>query len=165
MTQYAIEISRSGFASCTCLDFLTRGGACKHLRATRLTIDFWVCKGYEPEFYYPISRAEGERQLQLYSRPTGSGGLSIQSLLNPPDVSPPLIAWNPTVIQTLGLDPTTLDDQEDDVEGLVPEGSDLSEDDSEVEISRPCNLTLTPTDSLQLDSAVCISLLHYLAVF
>ena len=128
VTQYAIEISWSGFASCTCLDFLTRGGACKHLRATRLMIDFWVCKGYEAEFYYPTSWAEGERQLQLHSQPTGSGWLSIQSLLNPPDVSPPLIAWSPTVIQTLGLDQTTLDDQEDIVEGLVPEGSDLSED-------------------------------------
>jgi len=165
VTTYAIEVSRSGFASCTCPDFLAHGGACKHLRATRLIIDYWVCTGYEAEFYYPISRAEGEQQLQLRSRPTGSGGLSIQSLLNPPDVSPPLIAWNPTVIQTLRLDPTTLDDQEDGVEGLVSGGSDLSEDDSEIEISRPHNSTLMPTDSLQLDSAVCTSFLCYLAVF
>jgi hypothetical protein len=38
---------------------------------------------------------------------------SIQLLLNPnpPDVSPPSssIAWDPTIIQTLGLDQTTLD--------------------------------------------------------
>ena len=40
VTQYSIKVSRSGFASCTCPDFLARGGACKHLRATRLTIDF-----------------------------------------------------------------------------------------------------------------------------
>ena len=145
---YSIKITRTGLASCTCPDFLTRGGACKHLRATRLTIE-----GRKIVFHYPTSRAEGERlslDSELLSQPKlPNSKYSIQSLLNPPDISPPSITWDPTIIQTLGHDRTTLDDQEDDYEVSV--SGESSE--SEIDCYHESTLT-TPAGFLQSDTAV-----------
>lgn len=38
-TVYGIELRLSGKATCNCLDFMNRGGACKHLRAALLQLD------------------------------------------------------------------------------------------------------------------------------
>lgn len=42
---YQLTFHPSGSATCTCPDWLTRGGACKHLRAFRLVIDSWSASG------------------------------------------------------------------------------------------------------------------------
>jgi hypothetical protein len=154
-TAYSIKISRTGLGSCTCPDFLARGGACKHLRATRLTIDFWVREGHVAAFHYPTSRVDGEQLLlQLHSQPNIKHSIELLLNPNPPDdVAPASIMWDPTIIQTLGLDQTTLDDQEEDVEGSISGESALSE--SEVGCSSYEGSTPTPICLLQPDTVVC----------
>ncbi|KAF7789359.1 hypothetical protein EIP86_000303 [Pleurotus ostreatoroseus] len=62
VTQYWLTIHPSGAATCTCLDWLNRGGACKHLRAFRLTIQSWVAAHQLPgyRFIFPSSAAEAK---------------------------------------------------------------------------------------------------------
>ncbi|KAF8804230.1 hypothetical protein BYT27DRAFT_7214085 [Phlegmacium glaucopus] len=146
---YQIDICRSGEASCSCPDFASNGGACKHLRAVRQTIDWWVSNKYEAPFNYPQSKCDAE-VLASHRRescvvPTDRK-LSIQSLLNPITVtslthrppSPPVIPWNPIVIQALGDDGTTLDEQEDPrLTELASNTGSVSEADTESESDRP----------------------------
>ncbi|KAF7978440.1 hypothetical protein HWV62_624 [Athelia sp. TMB] len=59
---YLTRIHRSGPAFCSCPDFTHRGGACKHLRALRITIDRWVNEGQvAPPFFYPSSISAARR--------------------------------------------------------------------------------------------------------
>jgi hypothetical protein len=57
--KYKLSMHRSGRASCTCLDFKIRGGACKHLRALRLVVITWAQKGFIQHFYHPTTLQEG----------------------------------------------------------------------------------------------------------
>ncbi|EPQ52685.1 hypothetical protein GLOTRDRAFT_122648 [Gloeophyllum trabeum ATCC 11539] len=52
---YSLYLHRTGQGSCSCLDFMNRGGACKHLRALRLCIDSWVGTHLTLRFYYPAT--------------------------------------------------------------------------------------------------------------
>lgn len=127
-SNYAIEMHRSGYAVCSCPDFVDHGGACKHLRALRTTLDHWVSNQQECTFYYPKTRTEAENILssRLAKTIPPPHKSSIHALLNPlapsheslvpsppPSVLSPVIAWNPPVIQALGCDLTTLDDQDE----------------------------------------------------
>lgn len=57
--RYWLTMHPSGSATCTCLDWLTRGGACKHLRSLRLLIESWISLGFLPhKYHYPLSRLE-----------------------------------------------------------------------------------------------------------
>lgn len=58
--RYTTELCRSGKASCSCPDFQTRGGACKHLRSVRLFVDHWITSKQETTFLYPQSRKHAE---------------------------------------------------------------------------------------------------------
>ncbi|EIM91383.1 uncharacterized protein STEHIDRAFT_153027 [Stereum hirsutum FP-91666 SS1] len=49
--RYWLSIHSSGAATCTCPDWLRRGGACKHLRAFRIVIQYWITAGQVPEMY------------------------------------------------------------------------------------------------------------------
>ncbi|TCD66588.1 hypothetical protein EIP91_001145 [Steccherinum ochraceum] len=52
--QYWLTVHPSGAASCTCQDWLHRGGACKHLRAFRLCIESWMKEHLVPfQFRFP----------------------------------------------------------------------------------------------------------------
>ncbi|TFY62444.1 hypothetical protein EVJ58_g3855 [Rhodofomes roseus] len=56
---YWLTVHPSGLATCSCLDWLTRGGACKHLRAFKLLIDAWGRRGeLDLPFIFPRSREE-----------------------------------------------------------------------------------------------------------
>ena len=57
--QYHIHLHCSGYGSCTCLDFLSHGGACKHLCAFRYIIDSWARNGHILPFFYPPTQAVG----------------------------------------------------------------------------------------------------------
>lgn len=57
--RYWMSVHPSGSATCTCMDWLTRGGACKHLRAFRLRIDRWSREGLlQLKYHFPRSRDE-----------------------------------------------------------------------------------------------------------
>jgi hypothetical protein len=106
-------------------------------------------------FHYPTSHVDGEQLLlQLHSQPNIKHSIELLLNPNPPDdVAPASIMWDPTIIQTLGLYQTTLDDQEEDVEGSISGESALSE--SEVGCSSYEGSTPTPICLLQPDTVVC----------
>jgi hypothetical protein len=93
---YNIELCQSGRSSCSCPDFQTRGGACKHLRALRLIVDCWVQQGFEKPFVYPRSRNEATQ-------------VPMTDVNVPPPLTP--VLWDSTFVQSLGGDSTTIDDQ------------------------------------------------------
>lgn len=56
---YSLTVHPTGAATCTCLDWRKRGGACKHLRAFRLLIDSWAKDGLlSCVFLFPLTEAE-----------------------------------------------------------------------------------------------------------
>ncbi|KAI0633548.1 hypothetical protein C8Q77DRAFT_796581 [Trametes polyzona] len=68
---YSLTVHPSGVATCSCLDWRRRGGACKHLRAFRLLIDEWIKAGaLSHRFLFPLTEAEAaeteERNRQWY---------------------------------------------------------------------------------------------------
>ncbi|KAK1234712.1 hypothetical protein PQX77_002079, partial [Marasmius sp. AFHP31] len=103
---YSIFLSRSGAGECSCPDFQSRGGACKHLRALRILIDSWVTQGLEkPPFYYP-SRLEDAKPCEFLHPP------SIVDL-DAAERLPAIVAQ----AQSLGNDSTTLSlDESDDLD-------------------------------------------------
>ncbi|EIM80782.1 uncharacterized protein STEHIDRAFT_115633 [Stereum hirsutum FP-91666 SS1] len=55
--RYWLSMHASGAATCSCPDWLQRGGACKHLRAFRLVIKYWTSTGQVPDCYlFPATR-------------------------------------------------------------------------------------------------------------
>lgn len=58
---YWLSVHPSGSATCTCMDFLTRGGACKHLRAFRLLIIKWLeQKELAIAYHFPTTITDAE---------------------------------------------------------------------------------------------------------
>ncbi|KAJ8075566.1 hypothetical protein PM082_021196 [Marasmius tenuissimus] len=55
---YNMSIHRDGRASCSCLDFQERGGACKHLRAMRVIISTSLTQANAAPLFYPSSPSE-----------------------------------------------------------------------------------------------------------
>ena len=62
-SRYMLSMHRAGFANCSCLDFTSNGGACKHLRALRVIVDGWVAQSFLPVFYHPTSLDDARRVL------------------------------------------------------------------------------------------------------
>lgn len=60
--RYWLTTHPSGSATCTCPDWLYRGGACKHMRAFRVLIESWMAQGHllPGSFYFPTSAPEAE---------------------------------------------------------------------------------------------------------
>ena len=106
-TSYTLELHQSGSKSkCSCPDFCTRGGACKHLRALRLIIDSWVKQGHDKPFHYPKTRDEAT----LISSESSDMPISQHQPVQPSPMTP--VLWDPAFIQSLGQDSTMFDDQE-----------------------------------------------------
>ncbi|KAK7686512.1 hypothetical protein QCA50_010110 [Cerrena zonata] len=58
---YWLTVHPTGSATCTCLDWMHRGGACKHLRAFRKVIEQWSRNGIlEHPFLFASSQIEAE---------------------------------------------------------------------------------------------------------
>lgn len=58
-TRYWLTVHPSGSSTCTCLDWISRGGACKHLRAFRLIIEGWDSAGkLQHKFVFPQTQEE-----------------------------------------------------------------------------------------------------------
>lgn len=117
---YTANIHRSGFASCTCIDYShNRGLACKHLRALRLLIDGWIHSCMEGRYTYPQSMSHAQEISQSIEVPSPV-----------PPTPAQVIDW--TAIQALGNDSTTLDDQENhDNASAGYESSNINVSDSE----------------------------------
>jgi hypothetical protein len=57
--RYWMTVHPSGAGTCTCMDWLVRGGACKHLRAFRLVLEVWRQEDRLPcAYHFPPSRDE-----------------------------------------------------------------------------------------------------------
>ncbi|KAI0745285.1 hypothetical protein C8Q76DRAFT_806652, partial [Earliella scabrosa] len=66
--QYWLTAHPTGSATCTCPDWLFRGGACKHLRAFRLLIDSWAqANTLRSPFHFPESEDQA-RELEVRNR-------------------------------------------------------------------------------------------------
>ena len=113
---YKIVFHRSGQSSCSCPDFQTRGGACKHLRAMRRIIDTWVIFGHETSFNYISSHFAAVEHFKSLKPDHLSGPTA--TLPAVPSVLPPAPAWDLSIIQALGEDNTTVDDCEPGGTGL-----------------------------------------------
>ena len=107
-TFYTLELhqSRSG-SICSCPDFCTWGGACKHLWALQLIVESWVKQGHEKPFHYP--KTCDEATLLRSNIPIPKHQPAIQPL-QPTPAAP--VLWDSAFIQSLGQDSTTFDDQE-----------------------------------------------------
>jgi hypothetical protein len=64
-SHYTLWMHRAGLANCTCPDFCSSGGACKHLRALRLIVYEWVRQHLLSAFYHPTSLDDARRVLSL----------------------------------------------------------------------------------------------------
>ena len=66
---YWLTAHPSGHATCTCADWLNRGGACKHLRAFRNLIMSWVQGGRVANgFHFPESQSDAYNVLEKNKR-------------------------------------------------------------------------------------------------
>ena len=130
--RYTTELCRSGKASCSCPDFQTRGGACKHLCSVRLCVDYWITSKQETTFLYPQSRKHAEeihcsQQPALSEHQTTPTSCDLRP--SPPAAHPEVIAWDPVSIQALGGDLTTIDADE------ILEVESESDDEYEITVS------------------------------
>lgn len=81
---YSLTVHPSGAATCTCLDWRQRGGACKHLRAFRILLDEWSrCGQLSHRFLFPLTEAEAveteQRNRQWYGNAYSSAVTSATS--------------------------------------------------------------------------------------
>ncbi|KAF5381270.1 hypothetical protein D9615_008377 [Tricholomella constricta] len=141
---YIVKMHEMGVGSCTCPDFSTRGGACKHLRALRMILDTWAHYNHIPPLTYPSSAIAAREILKKFNVLNPGVMLPLGTSESPPSppVQPilqPTIDW--TLIQGLAEDTTTIDVLEDvaeDVSDSTTSESDISSSDSEqVDMSEP----------------------------
>ncbi|KAJ3897484.1 hypothetical protein F5879DRAFT_995971 [Lentinula edodes] len=114
-TSYQLTISHFGNASCSCPNFYSQGGACKHLRAFRYVINAWT----EKPFHYPQTLASAQ---EIACQTMSSKTSNLMAVVPESQLSPEPIDW--AVIQALGGDSTILgnglDEQGDtDSEAIV----------------------------------------------
>jgi hypothetical protein len=132
---YELHCNRNGDAACSCPDFQTHSwaaGACKHLRALKLSIEYWISQQLESPFYFPISCEEAENLRWILSKSrvvdnvaSYSGGVPV----------PQVVQWDPTIIQNLGGDRTILGDDDDE---LTDSDSNIDDSDTEFGIGIVC---------------------------
>jgi hypothetical protein len=109
--RYVVDVHRCGISSCTCPEFgKNKGLACKHLRVLRLLIDCWIQAHQEQEFMFPLLPNQSREIVQKHALHQG-----IPNNDAPPPMAPPMPVhrMDLSIIQALGRDNTTLDDQED----------------------------------------------------
>ncbi|KAK7441583.1 hypothetical protein VKT23_016575 [Stygiomarasmius scandens] len=122
---YSLEICHNGHGLCTCPDFQSRGGACKHLRALRIPIDRWLQQHYCQPFHYPSSVDEA---LAIQNEPVPRPPDSVSELVTGPDLMN---------LQFIANDMTTIGDDHDldEADDMEPdedaEGEDSDNDDDD----------------------------------
>ncbi|TFK18133.1 hypothetical protein FA15DRAFT_731220 [Coprinopsis marcescibilis] len=100
---YQLVINQNGISTCTCPNFSNQHHACKHLRALRCAISSYTQQGYEHEgFYFPATYEEVEAVLK-----------SLEAHQTSPPQALDFRRLDPAAIQSLGNDPTTIDDGQD----------------------------------------------------
>ncbi|KAJ8078160.1 hypothetical protein PM082_000366 [Marasmius tenuissimus] len=156
-TTYSIFLSRSGAGECSCLDFQSRGGACKHLRALRILIDSWVAQGLEkPPFYYP-SCLEDAKPCEFLHPPPNID-------LNTAELLPTIIAQAQSIggdSTTLSLDePDELDDKDGDDCVEEREREDLESNNSEESASPLCLTTIPASQAEGIRQQLSIRIKH-----
>ena len=97
--EYDLHCNRNGDAACSCPDFQIHGGACKHLRALRLTIEHWISQQLEMPFHFPISREEAEKlRLEWMIESNNDAATGSHGGLGgiPEFPVPQVVQWDPT---------------------------------------------------------------------
>ncbi|KAL0060694.1 hypothetical protein AAF712_012517 [Marasmius tenuissimus] len=156
-TTYSIFLSRCGAGECSCLDFQSQGGACKHLCALRILIDSWVTRGLEkPPFYYP-SCLEDAKPCE-FLHPPSNVDLSTAELL------PTIIAQAQSIgndSTTLSLDePDELDDKDGDDCVEEREREDLESNNLEESASSLCFTTIPASQAEGIRQQLSIRIKH-----
>ncbi|KAJ8089484.1 hypothetical protein PM082_014736 [Marasmius tenuissimus] len=106
-TTYSVFLSRAGAGECSCPDFQSRGGACKHLRALWILVDSWIAQGLEQPAFYYLSSLEDSKPCD-FSHPTPTVDLDTAKQL------PMIVAQ----AQSMANDSTTLYlDESDNLDG------------------------------------------------
>jgi hypothetical protein len=150
-TSYTLELHQSGSeTTCSCPDFCTRGGACKHLRALRLIIDSWVKQGHEKPFHYPKTRDEATLLRSNMPIPQPA----IQPLHPTQTTS---VLWDPALIQSLGQDSTTFDDQETQTTDTAANDSDSNSDSFSYAVNLTQQNQHIPVGPVQLHSLAAVT--------
>ncbi|KAG9218432.1 hypothetical protein CCMSSC00406_0007967 [Pleurotus cornucopiae] len=104
---YDLTLSRTGVGSCSCPDFKQRGGACKHMRALRLVIEYWVQRGIESPYYFPPTLAHAR---QVSARPASLQSPPGATTLEAEAANRIAVFSNWQVLQSLAADSTTLEE-------------------------------------------------------
>jgi hypothetical protein len=128
-TMYEIHINFNRLASCSCPDFIKRGGACKHLRAAILKMGALRAKGIQiPHIQLPSTEDEAQ-SLHLQFNLPPSESLGEQVLALQPPTLPPAIRAAQLVDDVLQDDHTifsTDGDESDECEESSCEEADSS---------------------------------------
>lgn len=132
---YDLYCNRDGDAACTCPDFQNHSGACKHLRALRGAIDYWISQQLERPFYFPNSCEEAENLRWTQSKSHVAENLDVVGHSGGVPV-PQVIQWDPTIIQNLGGDRTILGNDDDE---LTDHDSDIDDSDMEFGSGMVCS--------------------------
>jgi hypothetical protein len=136
---YGLACRRNGEASCSCPDFENRRVACKHLRAMKLAIESLVTAGTLEPFNFPQTRPEAEHCYtgcviggKLLPCPIPNSPPFLKpDALSPDSILPPVIKWDPVLVQALGGDSTTLGDPNSDPETKCTLDRDAANSDSD----------------------------------
>jgi hypothetical protein len=129
--RYWLTIHPTGSATCTCLDWLNRGGACKHLRALRLAIlePAWIstekCQSPLIPFHFPATFEEAS-SIQL--RNSAWYGPHYETLVTPYSNASVVAhhAANPLSLAPSARPPVYMTSPKTSPPMLAPPGSNMS---------------------------------------
>jgi hypothetical protein len=96
--RYWLTVHPSGSGTCTCPDWINRGGACKHLRAFRIVIEEWSAAGkLQYRYHFPTTQEDAlhirEQNLLWY-------GINYEDAVTLPAVNA-IAVPRPTTLETL----------------------------------------------------------------
>lgn len=117
--RYSLVLWSFGTASCTCVDFSLRGGACKHLRAMRIVVNEWISAGQIAPITYPETYDDALAIRNRHHSSSEQTALAFEqsatSIPAPPPV--PSLSSSSTALQSLV-----------DLETLVSKGPETTDD-------------------------------------
>ncbi|KAF5367007.1 hypothetical protein D9758_003847 [Tetrapyrgos nigripes] len=116
---YTVELRRIGTGSCSCMEFSSRGGACKHLHALRHVAFFYLRQQNQAPFFFPSSEVEAMGAKRLAS------SAAVETVEDETD-NIDNTDW--TALQQAAADDTTLGDELDEKEGTASIGVEVVED-------------------------------------
>ena len=143
-TFYQVTAHISGNSTCTCLDWMTRGGAaCKHMRALRLVIEHKKASGdtFATQFRFPLSLLEATAMLNV-KHPT--------AVANVPDL-PPHILQRTAAYQLTANDSYNITH---DFDGMSKSACDVSQSNLDSSETAALEEAATPVDAMLLTGGI-----------